>query len=96
MHPDSVGRIPSSVWLVMNQNIFLIENPVQVVVRDESITCTVEGDHLAWFESGVIIEANNDPSIKHIFVQAHVNVPILQSVVRKIDCSGQFMDGEGI
>ncbi len=52
------------------------------------ITCTVEGDHLAWFES-VLIEANKDPSIKHIFVQAHV--PILQPV-RKADCSGQFMD----
>jgi hypothetical protein len=52
------------------------------------ITCTVTGDHLAWFES-VLIAANNDPSIKHIFVQAHV--PILQPV-RKNDCSGQYMD----
>ncbi len=52
------------------------------------ITCTVEGDHLVWFEN-VLIEANKDPSIKHIFVQAHV--PILQPV-RRSDSSGQFMD----
>ena len=34
-------------------------------------------------------EANKDPSIDHIFVQAHI--PILQPV-RKIHCSGQFLD----
>ena len=52
------------------------------------ITCSVTGAHLAWFEN-VLIEANNDESIKHIFVQAHV--PIVQPV-RKADCSGQFFD----
>jgi len=53
------------------------------------VTCNVAGDHLAWFED-VLIEANQDPSIQHIFVQAHV--PILQPV-RKINCSGQYLDG---
>jgi len=52
------------------------------------ITCTVEGEHLIWFEN-VLIEANNDDSIKHIIVQAHL--PIIQPV-RKVSCSGQFMD----
>ena len=52
------------------------------------VTCTVTGSHLAWFEN-VLKEANKDASIKHIFVQAHV--PILQPV-RKIDCSGQFLN----
>ena len=54
-----------------------------------AITCDVSGDHLDWFES-VLVEARNDTSIKHIFVQAHL--PIIQPV-RKVSCSGQFMDG---
>jgi len=54
-----------------------------------AITCDVSGDHLDWFES-VLVEARNDSSIKHIFVQAHL--PIIQPV-RKVQCSGQFMDG---
>ncbi len=53
-----------------------------------AVSCTVTGDHLLWFER-LLIEANKDKSIKHIFVQAHI--PILQPV-RKINCSGQFMD----
>jgi len=52
------------------------------------VTCTIEGDHLNWFES-VLIEARKDESIKHIIVQAHL--PIIQPV-RKVSCSGQFMD----
>ncbi len=52
------------------------------------ITCTVNGDHLAWFKD-VLIEARKVDSIKHIFVQAHI--PILQPV-RKTDCTGQFLD----
>jgi len=54
-----------------------------------AITCDVSGDHLDWFES-VLGEARKDSSIKHIFVQAHL--PIILPV-RKISCSGQFMDG---
>jgi hypothetical protein len=55
-----------------------------------AVTCTVSGDHLTWFEN-VLIAANDERSstIRHIFVQAHV--PILQPV-RKIDCSGQYLD----
>ena len=53
-----------------------------------AVTCTVTDEHLMWFET-LLSEANNDPSIRHIFVQAHI--PILQPV-RKINCSGQYMD----
>ena len=52
------------------------------------ITCTVQGMHLAWLEE-VLSEAQMISSIKHIFVQAHL--PILQPV-RKVACTGQFMD----
>ena len=52
------------------------------------VTCTVVGDHLAWFEE-VLKEASEDPAIEHIFVQAHI--PILQPV-RKINSSGQYFD----
>jgi len=52
------------------------------------ITCSVEGEHLNWFEN-VLIEARKDETIKHIIVQAHL--PIIQPV-RKVSCSGQFMD----
>ncbi len=53
------------------------------------VTCTVRGKHLKWFVN-VLKLGRSDPSIDHIFVQAHV--PILQPV-RKNDCSGQFFDG---
>jgi hypothetical protein len=53
-----------------------------------SVTCTVHGDHLVWFED-VLSQARLNESIKHIFVQAHV--PIAQPV-RKMSCSGQFFD----
>lgn len=53
-----------------------------------TITCDVDGMHLEWFEN-VLVEARNDTTIKHIFVQAHL--PILQPV-RKVQTSGQFMD----
>jgi len=52
------------------------------------LTCTMEGKHLVWFES-VLKEARKDDTIKHIIVQAHL--PIIQPV-RKVSCSGQFMD----
>jgi len=52
------------------------------------ITCTVVHKHLRWFIS-VLKEAKKDNTIKHIIVQAHL--PIIQPV-RKVSCSGQFMD----
>ena len=52
------------------------------------VTCSVTGRHLNWFEL-ILREARKDKSIKHIFVQSHL--PILQPV-RKVVCSGQFMD----
>ena len=53
-----------------------------------TVTCTVEGEHLDWFEK-VLVEARKDSTIKHILVQAHL--PIHQPV-RKVNCSGQFLD----
>ena len=53
------------------------------------VTCTVVGEHYLWFED-VLRAGQEDPSIKYMFVQAHI--PILQPV-RKINSSGQFMDG---
>jgi hypothetical protein len=55
-----------------------------------AITCTLEGLHATWFES-VLKTARDDSSIKHIFVEAHV--PIFLPV-RKVRCSGQFLDDE--
>ncbi len=53
-----------------------------------SITVTVLGEHLEWFEY-VLSEANKDDAIKHIIVQAHI--PIIQPI-RKVNSSGQFFD----
>jgi len=53
-----------------------------------TVTCTVTGAHLIWFES-VLSAAQADPSIHHIFVQAHVPI---QQPVRKVRCSGQYFD----
>jgi len=54
-----------------------------------AITCDVSGEHLVWFEK-ILIAARQDSTIRHIFVEAHL--PIMQPV-RKVDCSGQFLDG---
>ena len=53
-----------------------------------TVTCTVTGAHLKWFES-VLSAAHANPSIQHIFVQAHVPI---QQPVRKVRCSGQYFD----
>mmetsp|Transcript_15318 Transcript_15318/g.28840 ORF Transcript_15318/g.28840 Transcript_15318/m.28840 type:complete len:721 (-) Transcript_15318:47-2209(-) len=53
-----------------------------------SVTNTVEGKHLEWFER-VLKQARDMESIKHIVVQAHI--PIFQPV-RKVGSSGQFFD----
>lgn len=53
-----------------------------------TVTCTVTGAHLNWFES-VLSAAQANPSIHHIFVQAHVPI---QQPVRKVRCSGQYFD----
>ena len=52
------------------------------------VTGTVAGDHLEWFEN-VLIEANKDDSINHIFVQAHL--PVVEPV-RKINSSSMAFD----
>ena len=55
-----------------------------------AITCTMDNDHILWFES-VLKAARSDESIKHIFVEAHVPI---QHPVRKVNCSGQFLDDQ--
>jgi len=55
-----------------------------------AITCNLDGLHATWFES-VLKAARDDSSIKHIFVEAHV--PIMHPV-RKVRCSGQFLDDQ--
>jgi hypothetical protein len=59
------------------------------------VTCTVSGEHYQWLKN-VLIAANDEmnnnemsSTLRHIFVQAHV--PVLQPV-RKINCSGQYLD----
>jgi len=53
-----------------------------------TVTCTVSGEHLTWFES-ILSYAKYNPAIRHIFVQAHV--PIIQPV-RIVSSTGQFFD----
>jgi len=53
------------------------------------ITCTVDNEHLEWLEK-ILRAASKDNSIRFIFLQAHL--PIIQPV-RKVACSGQFLDG---
>jgi len=53
-----------------------------------AVACTVDGEHLAWFDN-VLRKGRDDPSIKHMIVQAHQ--PIIQPV-RKISTTGQFFD----
>ncbi len=52
------------------------------------VTGTLDRNHLIWFQS-ILEEARKDDTIKHIFVQSHL--PVIQPV-RKVSCSGQFMD----
>jgi len=53
-----------------------------------TVTCTVSGEHLTWFES-ILSYAKYNLAIRHIFVQAHV--PIIQPV-RIVSSTGQFFD----
>ncbi len=53
-----------------------------------TVTCTVSGHHLTWFEN-ILRYGRDNPDIDHMFVQAHL--PIIQPV-RKVETSGQFFD----
>lgn len=55
-----------------------------------SVTCTVDGGglHLLWLEN-ILRKGRDDSSISHIIVQSHL--PIVQQI-RKVSCSGQFLD----
>ncbi len=52
------------------------------------VTGTLIGKHLDWFEK-ILIEANKDDSICHIFVQGHL--PIM-TPVRKLNSSSMVFD----
>jgi len=77
--------ITVDAYFQMPQNYFDREKGLG---GEGKVTCTVNGDHLSWFEN-VLIEARKDNTVKHIIVQAHV--PVLQPV-RKVNSSGQIMD----
>jgi len=68
-----------------NSNIF---NRDKGIGGEGVVTCTVDGDHLIWFEN-ILREATKINSIKYVIVQAHI--PIIHPV-RTIVSSGQFMD----
>ena len=81
--------ITLDIFLTVNgaENYFDRENGYG---GEGAITCSLQGNHLQWFEN-VLIAARNDDYIKHIFVQAHVPI---QHPVRKARCSGQFLDDQ--
>jgi len=70
---------------------YIFQDNAQGLGGEGTVTVTVEGTHLIWFES-ILQAARQESSIKHIIVQAHV--PILQPV-RKVNSSGQFFDHGG-
>ena len=76
--------------LFVTVDAFYQEDPDKQIGLQGSVTGSVVGKHLEWFEH-VLSEARKDTSIKHIFVQAHL--PVLQPV-RRVNSSGMLMDGE--
>ncbi len=76
--------------LFVTVDAFYQEDPDKQIGPQGSVTGTVVGKHLEWFDH-VLSEARKDTSIKHIFVQAHL--PVLQPV-RRVNSSGMLMDGE--
>ena len=76
--------------LFVTVDVFHQEDPGKQIGPQGSVTGTVVGKHLEWFDY-VLSEARKDASIKHIFVQGHL--PVLQPV-RRVNSSGMLMDGE--
>lgn len=74
--------------LFVTVDVFHQESPDKVLGDEGTVTGAVAGEHLQWLES-VLAEARKDPSIKHIFVQAHL--PVIYPV-RKVSSSGMLMD----
>jgi hypothetical protein len=76
--------------LFITVDVFYQEDPEKQIGPQGSVTGTVVGKHLEWFDQ-VLSEARKDRSIKHIFVQSHL--PVLQPV-RRVNSSGMLMDDE--
>lgn len=84
VHKNSLF-ITVDVFQVLEDDMF---SRVLGVGGEGVVTGNVEGEHLAWFEK-VLIQANVDDSIHHIFVQAHLPV---SEPVRKINSSSMPFD----
>jgi len=76
--------------LFVTVDVFYQEDPEKQIGPQGSVTGTVVGKHLEWFDH-VLSEARKDKSIKHIFVQSHL--PVLQPV-RRVNSSGMLMNDE--
>jgi len=74
--------------LFVTMDVFHQEDYKTAIGEQGTVTGTVVGPHLAWFES-VLSEARKDSSIKHIFVQSHL--PVIYPV-RKVSSSGMLID----
>jgi len=74
--------------LFITMDVFHQEDYKTSIGEQGTVTGTVVGPHLSWFES-VLSEAQKDPSIKHIFVQSHL--PVIYPV-RKVSSSGMLID----
>ena len=77
--------ITVDVFQVLSEDYFDRQN---MGGGEGAITANVTGSHLEWFED-VLIAANNDNTIKHIFVQAHI--PVIEPV-RKMSSSSMPFD----
>jgi len=74
--------------LFVTMDVFHQEDYKVNIGEQGTVTGTVVGPHLTWFES-VLSEARKDSSIKHIFVQSHL--PVIYPV-RKVSSSGMLID----
>jgi hypothetical protein len=74
--------------LFITMDVFHQEDYKTSLGEQGTVTGTVVGYHLDWFES-VLIEARKDSTIKHIFVQSHL--PVIYPV-RKVSSSGMLID----
>ena len=74
--------------LFVTMDVFHQQDYKTAIGEQGTVTGTVVGPHLAWFES-VLVEARKDSSIKHIFVQSHL--PVIYPV-RKVSSSGMLID----
>jgi hypothetical protein len=75
--------------LFVTVDTFHHEGPQKRVGSEGTVTGAVTGRHLNWLNL-VLAEANDDPTIKHVFVQGHL--PVIYPV-RKVSSSGMLVNG---